>query len=99
MLAREETTRSKSPRGVEQELRGIALPYNLVRFEAERVAAQAGVLPFRISFAAALNFIEMAFACGAPSLLASGPSGSPFFARTSVTSSFPSVALGAIPVA
>lgn len=61
MLAREETTRSKSPRGVAQELWGIALSYNLVRFEAERVAAQAGVPPVRISFAAALNFIEMAF--------------------------------------
>ena len=61
MLAREESTRSKSPRGVAQELWGIALAYNLVRFEAERVAAEAGVPPTRVSFIAALNFIESAF--------------------------------------
>jgi IS4 transposase len=35
MLAREESTRSKSPKGVAQELWGLALAYNLVRFEAE----------------------------------------------------------------
>jgi hypothetical protein len=34
--------------------------YNLVRYEAERVAAEAGVPPVRISFVAALNFIESA---------------------------------------
>lgn len=61
MLAREETTRSKKPRGVAQELWALALAYNLVRFEAERVAAEAGVPPARISFVAALNFIETAF--------------------------------------
>lgn len=60
MLAREETTRSKSPRGVAQELWGLAIAYNLVRYEAERVAADAGVLPTRISFIAALNLIESA---------------------------------------
>lgn len=60
MLAREESTRSKSPKGVAQELWGLALAYNLVRFEAERVAAQAGVSPTRVSFMAALNFIESA---------------------------------------
>ena len=60
MLAREETTRSKSPRGVAQELWGLAIAYNLVRFEAERVAADAGVPPVRVSFVAALNFIESA---------------------------------------
>lgn len=60
MLAREETTRSKSPRGVAQELWALALAYNLVRFEAERVAAEAGVPPVRISFVAALTFIENA---------------------------------------
>ncbi len=58
MLAREESTRSKSPKGVAQELWGLALAYNLVRFEAERVAEEAGVPPIRISFVAALNFIE-----------------------------------------
>lgn len=59
-LRREETTRSKSPRGVAQELWGLAIAYNLVRFEAERVADEAGVPPTRISFVAALNFIESA---------------------------------------
>ena len=61
MLAREESTRSKSPRGVAQELWGLGIAYNLVRFEAERVAADAGVSPTRISFVAVLNFIESAF--------------------------------------
>jgi len=60
MLAREESTRSKSPRGVAQELWGLGIAYNLVRYEAERVAAEAGVPPTRISFVAALNFIETA---------------------------------------
>lgn len=61
MLAREESTRSRSPRGVAQELWGIGIAYNLVRYEAERVAADAGVPPTKISFVAALNFIEAAF--------------------------------------
>lgn len=60
MLAREESTRSKSPRGVAQELWGLGIAYNLVRFEAERVADEAGVAPTRISFVAALTFIETA---------------------------------------
>lgn len=60
MLAREETTRSKSPRGVAQELWALALAYNLVRYEAEKVAAEAGVPPIRISFVATLNWIESA---------------------------------------
>jgi hypothetical protein len=60
MLAREESTRSKSPRGVAQELWGLGIAYNLVRYEAERVAEEAGVPPTRISFVAALNFIETA---------------------------------------
>ena len=58
MLRREESTRSKSPRGVAQELWGLGIAYNLVRFEAERVADEAGVRPTRISFVAALNFVE-----------------------------------------
>ena len=60
MLRREETTRSKSPRGVMQELWGLAIAYNLVRYEAQQVAAQAGVPPVRVSFVATLNFIESA---------------------------------------
>ena len=60
MLRREETVRSKSPRRVAQELWGLAIAYNLVRYEAERVAEQAGVPPIRISFVATLNLIESA---------------------------------------
>jgi hypothetical protein len=60
MLAREETTRSKTPRGVSQELWGLALAYNLVRLEMERIAAEAGVTPDRISFKGALMCIEHA---------------------------------------
>ncbi len=61
MLAREETTRSKSPQGVAQELWALALAYNLVRFEVERVAEEADVPPMRVSFLAALRLIESAF--------------------------------------
>ncbi len=60
MLAREETTRSKTPRGVSQELWGLGLAYNLVRLEMERMAAEAGVTPNRISFKGALMCIEHA---------------------------------------
>jgi hypothetical protein len=60
MLEREETTRSKTPRGVTQELWGLALVYNLVRLEMERIAAEAGVTPDRISFKSALMYIEHA---------------------------------------
>jgi hypothetical protein len=60
MLDREETTRSKTPRGVTQELWGLALAYNLVRLEMERIAAEAGVTPDRISFKSALMYIEHA---------------------------------------
>jgi hypothetical protein len=58
MLAREETTRSRTPRGVSQELWGLGLAYNLIRFEMERMAAEAGVSPDRISFKGALMCIE-----------------------------------------
>lgn len=61
MLDREETTRSKTPRGVAQELWGLALAYNLVRLEAERLAAEIRVPPVRISFTAALTLVETAF--------------------------------------
>ena len=55
MLERLETIRSKSPSAVEQELWGLLLAYNLVRLEIERVAAELGVPPIRISFLAALR--------------------------------------------
>jgi hypothetical protein len=55
MLERLETIRSKSPSAVTQELWGLLLAYNLVRLEIERVAAELGVPPIRISFLAALR--------------------------------------------
>ena len=61
MLDRQEAIRSKTPMGVRQELWGIALAYNLVRLEMERVAAEAGVPPTRISFVASLAMIRDEF--------------------------------------
>jgi hypothetical protein len=61
LLDRQETIRSKTPAGVRQELWGIALAYNLVRVEMERVAAEAGVPPTRISFVASLAMIREQF--------------------------------------
>ena len=58
LLDRQESIRSRTPQGVEQELWGIALAYNLVRVEMERIAVQAKVLPTRISFTAALALIR-----------------------------------------
>jgi len=50
MLEREEAIRSQTPKGVAQELWGVAVAYNLVRLELERVAALVGVPPTRMSF-------------------------------------------------
>ena len=61
LLDRQETIRSKTPAGVRQELWGIALAYNLVRLEMERVAAEAKVPPTRISFVASLAMIRDEF--------------------------------------
>jgi hypothetical protein len=61
LLDRQEAIRSKTPEGVRQELWGIALAYNLVRLEMERAAAEAGVLPTRISFVASLAMIREEF--------------------------------------
>jgi hypothetical protein len=58
LLDREETIRSKTRPGVEQELWGILLAYNLVRLEMERVAKQAKVEPTRISFVESLRLIR-----------------------------------------
>lgn len=57
MLDRQEAIRSQSPVGVQQELWGLFLAYNLVRLEIERAAEEAGVEPVRISFVAALRLI------------------------------------------
>ena len=58
MLEREEALRSKSPRGIAQELFGLVLSYNLVRVEMERTAALAGLPPNRISFIASVRCIK-----------------------------------------
>lgn len=58
LLDREETIRSKTRHGVEQELWGLLLAYNLVRVEMERVAKAAKVEPTRISFVEALRLIR-----------------------------------------
>lgn len=58
MLDRQEAIRSKTPKGVLQELWAIALAYNLVRLEMERIADEAGVPPARISFVMSLRLIR-----------------------------------------
>lgn len=58
MLARREAIRSKTPAGVRQELWGIALAYNLVRVEMERIATYAKVPPTRISFVTTLELVR-----------------------------------------
>lgn len=58
LLDREEAIRSQTPEGVAQELWGIAIAYNLVRVEMERVAAEAKVLPTRISFTTTLFLVR-----------------------------------------
>ncbi len=58
MLEREEAIRSKTPAGVEQELWGVALAYNLVRLEMERAAEIAEVPPTRMSFVGCLRAIK-----------------------------------------
>jgi len=58
MLDRRESIRSRKPDGVEQELWGLLLAYNLVRQFMQRAAKLAKVPPTRISFIAALRFIR-----------------------------------------
>ena len=61
LLERAESIRSRTPVGVRQELWGIAIAYNLVRVEMERVAAEANVPPTRISFVTALSMLQDEF--------------------------------------
>ncbi|MCP1108609.1 IS4 family transposase, partial [Serratia nevei] len=56
-LKGEVTLRSRFPEGVKQELWGILVGYNLLRKEITDIADEAGVLPRRISFVAALNLL------------------------------------------
>lgn len=55
MLERLETIRSKSPASVAQEMWGLLIAYNLIRLEMQRIAAEFGVAPTRISFVASLR--------------------------------------------
>ena len=57
-LERAETLRSRAPERVRQELWGLAIGYNLVRLEMQRVARRAGVPPRRISYRHALMLIR-----------------------------------------
>lgn len=58
-LEREESLlRSRAPQRVRQELWGLAIGYNLVRLEMERVARRADVVPRRISYRHALMLIR-----------------------------------------
>jgi len=59
MLERQEAIRSRTPKGVEQEVWGILLAYNLVRRRMCEAAAQAGVDPTRISFTHSLRLIRV----------------------------------------
>jgi len=54
MMMQENTLRSTSPERVAQELWGIFLAYNLVRFQMAIVADHAEVSPVRVSFTAVL---------------------------------------------
>jgi hypothetical protein len=58
LLAREECIRSRTPAGIRQELWGIALAYNLIRLEIERIADELDVAPTRVSFVNALDLIR-----------------------------------------
>ena len=58
MLDAEPTLRSKDREGIEQELWGLLLTYNLIRLEMQRVAIRVGVTPVRISFVMAMRMIR-----------------------------------------
>jgi len=58
LLDREEAIRSKTQKGVEQELWGVLLVYNLIRLEMAAVAKEANVEPVRISFVESLRLIR-----------------------------------------
>jgi len=59
MLERKEALRSRKAYGVRQEIWGILLAYNLVRFKMLRLAKHAGVEPKRISFTHSLRLIRL----------------------------------------
>jgi hypothetical protein len=58
MLEHAEPLRSKTVEGVQQEIWGLLLAYNLIRLEMEQIADEAQVEPLRISFVEALRYIR-----------------------------------------
>jgi hypothetical protein len=58
LLDRKEAIRSRKPNGVRQELWGILLAYNLVRFEMALLAKAEKIEPTRISFVESLRLIR-----------------------------------------
>jgi Insertion element 4 transposase N-terminal/Transposase DDE domain len=57
MLEQAPTLRSRTVEGIEQEMWGTLLAYNLVRVEMAAVAREAEVAPRRVSFSMCLRFI------------------------------------------
>ena len=60
-LLNEVLLRSQTATGVEQELWGILIAYNLVRLEISQIAREVKKSPLRISFIMALRFIQDEF--------------------------------------
>jgi len=58
LLDNQETIRSRTVDGVQQEFWGVLLTYNLIRLEMYRIAQEACVAPSRISFVAAMRYIR-----------------------------------------
>ena len=58
MLGCELTLRSRTPLGVEQEIWGALIAYNLVRLEMAKAAADAKVAPTDLSFIRALHILQ-----------------------------------------
>jgi len=57
-LERQETRRSQSPERVAQEIWGLAIAYNLVRYEMYQVAAGRGLPAYRLSYRGSLLLIR-----------------------------------------
>ena len=57
-LEREEVLRSREPERVLQEVWGLAVGYNLVRLQMERVGDEIGTSPLRLSYRHALMLIR-----------------------------------------
>ena len=66
MLGTALTLRSQQPSGIEQEVWGALIAYNLVRLEMAKAAIQAKVEPTDLSFLRALHILqsEMIWAAG-----------------------------------